>query len=135
MQELPPDLPPPPSSWDPQPMGRREAGYLAGSPWTSGRFFAVLGAWLGGGFVGAFFALGLGYDPAEDPAGLAITVISQALAGMAVIVAVSRGSGSGSLARDIGLRFRGRDTVGILWGIGLQIAVAMLLSPLVRIFV
>lgn len=136
MRELPPDLPPPPpspGSWDPERVRDRDAGYLPGSPWNSGRFWGLFGAWLVGGFVGAFLAIALGFDPAEDAVGLAVTVVSQTVAALAVVVAVSSGSGRGDLARDIGLRFRGRDAVGILWGVGLQIAVAVLLSPLVRL--
>lgn len=128
----PSNLPPPPSDWDP---ARAEAARRVAvrTPWTGGRFAGVFAAWIGGGVIGIFAAAALGLDPAEDPAGLAVTVMTQGVAALAVVVSVSRNSGTGSLSKDLGLRFHARDAVAVLWGMGLQVAVALLLSPLVRL--
>lgn len=132
MADLPPDLPPPPPPLPPPPsdafVRSRRSPYLPGSRWTGRRFFGLLAAWLAGGIVGGMVAYGLGYDPAVEPIGLAITVVSQAGAAFAVVLA-----GSSDLGRDIGLRFHVRDSVGILWGLGLQVGAALLVSPLVRL--
>ena len=112
--------------------GRKDSTYLPGSPWTGRRFFAVLGAWLAGGVVGGFITLIADIDPTDDPTGLVIVVLAQAVAALVVVLAISQGSGTGSLRRDLGLVFRRGETIGILWGIGLQIGVALALSPLLR---
>ena len=83
--------------------------------------------------VGGLLALAVGFDPAQEPIGLAITIVGQTVAALWVVVAVSRGSGSGDLGSDVGLELKGKDAVGILWGIGLQVAVAVVLSPLVQL--
>lgn len=132
MPDVPLDLPPPPSP-PPPPDPGVGPGYLAVAPWDVGRIIGLLAAWLAGGLVGGVLALAIGFDPAEEPIGLAITILGQTAAAFWVVTAVSRGSGSGKLRRDVGLELRGKDAVGILGGIGLQVVVAVLLSPLVRL--
>lgn len=131
MQDPPADLPPPP----PPPPSERDPGadYLKTSPWTGLRFVGVLAAWLAGGLVGGIVAVAVGRDPSQDALGLAITVVAQAAAAAWVILRISRASGTGSLRRDVGLEFEGRDVVGILWGVGLQVGAALLISPLVQL--
>jgi membrane protease YdiL (CAAX protease family) len=92
----------------------------------------LLGAWLGGGLVGSFIAIGIGLDPTEEPVGLAITILSQTGAALWLVVWVSRRVGEGDLRRDVGLELRAADAKWILAGLALQIAVALVLSPLVR---
>lgn len=130
MQNVPPDPPAPPLP--PPPGTGPTVGYLESSPWTSGRVFWLLAAWLLGGAVGGLIAFALGFDPTEEPVGLAITVLSQSAAAIWVVKIVSRRHGAGDLRRDVGLTVRARDAVGIGWGIGLQLAVAVLVTPLVQ---
>ena len=132
MQDLPPDLPsapPPPPSHD----SGSGSGYLAAAPWTAGRIVGLLAAWFGGGILSGLIALAIGLDPTKEPIGLAITIVGQTVAALWVVIAVSRASGFGDLRRDVGLELRVRDAVGIVFGLGLQVGVALLLSPLVRL--
>lgn len=131
MQDPPANLPPPP----PPPPSEPDAGsnYLQTSPWTGIRFVGVLAAWLAGGLVGGVVALAVGLDPSQEALGLAFTVVAQAAAASWVILRISRASGSRSLRRDVGLEIEGRDVVGVLWGVGLQVGAALLISPLVRL--
>ena len=92
----------------------------------------MLAAWLVGGVVAGILAIGMGYNPADHPGGLAITLLGQSAAALAMVWSISRNWGSGSLRTDLGLEFRARDTVGIVLGLGLQVAAALLVSPLVR---
>jgi membrane protease YdiL (CAAX protease family) len=93
----------------------------------------LVAAWFAGGFAGGVVAYVLGLDPAREAAGLAVSLIGQTAGAWWVVVAVSRGAGSGSLRRDVGLEIRAGNAKGLLWGVGLQVAVALTLSPLVRL--
>jgi len=96
--------------------------------------FAVLGAWLLGGLIGGAATAVLDLGPLRDPLGLAITVMGQSGAALAMVWRISMKSGNGSLRQDVGLALRGRDTIGILMGVGLQFAVALLMAPFIEIF-
>jgi membrane protease YdiL (CAAX protease family) len=124
-------LPPPPPGYPPPEPPASTDGYLAGSPWTGGRFAAVLAAWFAGGIIGIPLAIALGFDPAEEAGGLAIVVLSQALGAFWVVRALSRKVGSGRLETDVGLKLNARDWKAILWGFGLQIVVAVLMAPVI----
>jgi membrane protease YdiL (CAAX protease family) len=107
------------------------APYLAGTGWT---FPDVLLALLGG-IAGAIVAV-LALGPVSGEIGvreLAATLGAQAVATMTVVAALGGRRGSGVWWRDLGLRFRPVDLWGLLGGVGLQIGVALLVAPLLRI--
>lgn len=103
--------------------------------WTGRRFAAVLGAWFLGGVVGAIVTIALGIDAAGDPVGLAVAVLGQAAGAFIVIYLVSRDSGSGSLRRDVGFVVRPRDLLWLLGGFVLQFAAALVVYPIIQLFV
>lgn len=114
------------------PAGTNLSGYLAKTPWTAGLVFVVLISWLAGAIIGGYIATRLGFHPIDTAGGLALTVVAQALAVLWAVAGISRNAGSGSLRRDVGLEVSGRDWKGLLWGLGLQVAVAILVTPLAQ---
>jgi membrane protease YdiL (CAAX protease family) len=98
--------------------------------WTGLRALAVFAAWIGGGIVGGVVLAAAGVDVDASGTGTAVVIAAQAVGAFAAVVAFSRRAGNGDLGQDVGLGLRPRELWGILGGMGLQIAVALLLSPI-----
>jgi membrane protease YdiL (CAAX protease family) len=106
--------------------------YLPGSVWT---FWDASGLFVGG-LVGSLVAISLaiavngGEELGQVPL-LLVSSLGQGLVTMGLLAYMSRSRGTGSWDVDFGFRFRSRDLVGLLYGLGLQIAVTvMVLVPL-----
>jgi membrane protease YdiL (CAAX protease family) len=97
------------------------------------RYWDVLVVFFSGVFVSVFVAAGVvasGIDPL-DPVPFSLVFGAQAGASFAMAWYLSRTRGSGSLAADTGLVVRGSDWWGVLAGMGLQIAIALVTAPLI----
>jgi len=131
-----PDLPdlsrlPPPASLAPQ---QSSGTYLPESNWSYGYTALVL---VLGIIVGPFLALigaGIagGTSAMEDISALALLSV-QGVASLGAVAAVSWFKGSRSWRRDFGFKIEARHVWGIAAGMVLQIAVALLTLPIVRL--
>ncbi len=54
------------------------------------------------------------------------------MAALWAVAGISKKAGTRSLRRDVGLEVNGRDWKGLLWGLGLQVAVAILVTPVAQ---
>jgi len=111
----------------------KETGpYLPGAVWT----FGDAGALFFGGLVGSLLAIavGIGVNGGDELAAVPLLVVSslgQASVTIGLLVYMSRSRGAGSWDLDFGFRFERSDFVGILYGMGLQLAVILVvLFPL-----
>jgi len=99
-----------------------------------------LGWWTVAAFFGGIFGatvvsvvvLAVGADGFE-PIPFALVFVGQAGASFFLVFIFSRRFGSGSLSADVGLVARGSDWWALLAGMGLQIAVAIVTFPLLRL--
>ncbi|MDJ0954193.1 MAG: type II CAAX endopeptidase family protein [Acidimicrobiia bacterium] len=103
--------------------------YLPGAVWTYTDFFAVFV----GGLLGSVFALTIGValnggNELEGVTLLAVSSAGQAITQVAMLGYMSRTRGTSSWDIDFGFRFQPSDWLGLLYGIGLQIAVIVLIQ-------
>lgn len=111
----------------------KESGpYLPGSVWT----FSDAAILFFGGIVGSLLAISIavaasGGEELETIPLLVASSFGQAAVALALLFYMSRSRGTGSWDLDFGWRFELRDLRGLLFGMGLQVAVTLLvLLPL-----
>ena len=97
--------------------------------WTGLRALMVFAVWLFGGFIGGAILAITGIGGSGTATGTAIVVLSQTVAVIVAVVALSRTYGTGHLDTDVGLFLRAREWWGLAGGIGLQVAIAIVLNP------
>lgn len=111
---------------------RESEPYLPASVWT---FWDATGLFAGG-LVGSLVAIALaiaadGGNELEQVPLLLVSSLGQGVVTLGLLAYMSRSRGTGSWGLDFGLRFEIRDLWGLLYGVGLQIAVTvMVLIPL-----
>lgn len=98
--------------------------------WTGLRALVVFGAWLMGGLVGGALIAVAGFDAAGSASALTFVIATQTAAAIAAIVGFSQSAGTKDLGVDLGFSLRAKEVWGIFGGMGLQIAVGLLLVPL-----
>ena len=117
------------------PADRRRAARHPGVTWGLGDFFAVYLV----GFVAAYILASVGYGISGDEPGHAgaltegLAILGQFGGWVVALVVVSRRKGRGSLRSDFGLVVHARDLWLVLAGIGLEIALALMLFPISRL--
>ncbi len=105
-------------------------GYLPVARW---RYWDVIVVFFTGLIVSVFVAAGFvaaNVDPLS-PLPFAGIFGAQAVSSFAMVWFLSTRKGSGSLSADVGLIVRSSDWWGIFAGMGLQIAIALLIAPFV----
>lgn len=113
------------SSAPPQP----PPGYLPTARWRIWDVVLAVAAGLIAALVVSVAVLAAGAD-VRDPIPFTIVFVAQFGGSMAVVVALAKRRGSGSLAADVGLHLRLRDWWGVPAGMALGIAVALVMTPL-----
>lgn len=106
------------------------AGYLPVADW---RYWDVIVAFFSGAVLSVMVAaiiVGSGTDPLA-PIPFSMIFGAQALGSFGTVWWLSRTSGSGSLAADVGLVVNASDWWGVFAGMGLQMAVALITAPIV----
>jgi len=103
--------------------------YLPAAVWTFPDVIALFFA----GLVGSIIALAIGQfaNGGDELSGvplLAASSLGQAAAQLGMLAYMSRMRGTASWDLDFGLRFRPSDWLGLLYGMGLQIAVILLVQ-------
>lgn len=109
-----------------------KAPFLPAAEWTVGDVILALLA----GIVGAVVAgvlIGAGGSHSVDTGDIAVTIAAQALATIAFVAWRGRSRGTGVWWRDVGIRIQPRYFWGIFSGVALQIAVALIVGPLIRL--
>jgi membrane protease YdiL (CAAX protease family) len=108
--------------------------YLPASVWTYGDAVALFFGGLLGSFVAIAVAFAFNGEDVPVTTQLVVSSLGQAAAVVALLFYMSRNRGTGSWELDYGLRFERRDWIGLMAGIGLQIAVILVvLLPLATI--
>ena len=113
------------------------APYLPAAQWSYADTVVALGAgYLAAIVVGTFYLVATGKSSADQlgVVELSITLIAQSAGHLGVAAWLSQNRGTGSWAEDFGLRIRSRDVWGLAVGVLLQLAVAVLISPIVELF-
>ncbi len=87
-----------------------------------------------GGIIGSVVGLALAeaFDP-SDFVRIAVGLVTQAVASLGIAAYLSVRRGSGDWERDFGLRVHPRDAAWLAAGLGLQLAVALVVAPLVEL--
>lgn len=100
--------------------------------WGHGAFWLAWFVSLVAGVIGGLIAaVAMGLDLASnDPAILVASLVAQAAGAVGAVAAISAIRGQGSLRADFGFELRGRDAPWLLVGAGLQLGVAIALTPL-----
>jgi membrane protease YdiL (CAAX protease family) len=117
------------------PAGRRRSARHPGVSWGLGDFFAVYF----GGIFAAYVLAGIGYGisgDTTDHAGaltIGLAVLGQFGGWIVGLVVVSRRKGRGSLRADFGLVVRLRDAWFLVAGIVLELALVVMVLPLVHL--
>lgn len=106
------------------------AEYLPVANWRVRDVVYVFLAGLAGSAAVTVVVIALGLDPLA-PVPFSLIFVGQFAGSFAVVMALSRIRGSGSLAADVGLVLRGSDWWGVPAGMALQIAIALVTSPLI----
>ena len=106
-----------------------EARYLPAAVWT---FWDAAGLFLAG-LVGSVAAISLGvaFNGGEELSQIPLLLassIGQAVVTLGLLAYISRSRGTGSWDLDFGLRFERSDWRGLLYGVGLQLAVTLLVT-------
>ena len=106
--------------------------YLETTEWTVWEAVLVIAAGIIGSVVAAAFLIGAG---ADETTALTLGVIfaGQATGNLLMMWLLSLRRGSGSFKRDFGLTVHLADSWAVFAGMGLQIGVALLLAPFVRL--
>ncbi|MCP3975548.1 MAG: CPBP family intramembrane metalloprotease [bacterium] len=123
----------PPPSW-PGPAG--DVGvYLPFSNWSYGQTVLALlvGILVGPFAVASILTIVDGPDAIED-ASTFLLLAAQAVSSLGIVFYLSRFRGSGSWPNDYGFSLKAKFAWGIAFGMGLQIAVALLTYPLIQWF-
>jgi membrane protease YdiL (CAAX protease family) len=114
------------------PADRRRSARHPGVRWGLGDFFWVYLT----GFVAAFVGASIGYGISGDKAGhagaltIGLALVGQFGGWVVGLVWVSRRKGRGSLRADFGLVVHARDLWAVPAGIGLEIALALMVFPI-----
>lgn len=109
--------------------------YLPAAVWTYPDGIAIFF----GGLLGSVFALSIaiainGGEQLSDVGVLGVSSAGSAAITLGILAYLSRRRGSGSWDLDFGLRFKTRDAWGLLYGMGLQIAVVLVVQlPLLKL--
>ena len=106
--------------------------YLQETEWSLPDTLLVIGA----GLIGSVLTLGLFVVSGGDQGsalGLGVVFIGQVAGSLLVMWLLSARKGTGSFRRDFGLTVRLSDWWAVFAGMGLQIGVALLLYPLIRL--
>lgn len=106
------------------------AGYLPVAKW---RYWDVIVVFFSGTIASVFVAAAVvaaGGDPL-NPMPFSLIFGAQAVASFMMAWFLSRSRGSGSLAADTGLIVKGSDWWGVLAGMALQIAIAIMTAPII----
>lgn len=130
-----PVTPPPPEWPPPTAEAAHRESYLPASRWSYGHIVTALAV---GVIIGPFLAvLGIaivqGSEALDDPPTIFLLTV-QAVSSIAVLFVLSRYRATGSWRADYGFVVEPRYTWGIAAGMVLQVAVALLTLPLVRLF-
>jgi membrane protease YdiL (CAAX protease family) len=106
-----------------------------GVTWGIGDFFIVYFGGIVAGLVLATIGFAISGDKSTDPGALTngLSFLGQFGGWVALMVMVSRRKGQGSLAADFGLTVHRRDAWVIAAGVGLEIALTILILPLVNL--
>jgi hypothetical protein len=101
--------------------------------WGLGDFVWIYFAGVVAGVLLASIGYGISGDPSGDPGALttAFALFGQFGGWVAGLVWVSRRKGRGSLRADFGLALRVRDAWFVVAGVGIEIALGLLILPLV----
>lgn len=113
------------------------APYLPAAQWSYTDTVVALGAgYLAAILVGTLYLVATGKSSADElgVVELSITLSAQSAGHLGVAGWLSRNRGTGSWAEDFGLRVRPKDVWGLAVGVFLQLAVALLMSPIVELF-
>jgi membrane protease YdiL (CAAX protease family) len=113
------------------------APYLPAAQWSYTDTVVALGAgYLAAIVVGTLYLVATGKSAADElgVAELSITLIAQSAGHLGVAGWLSQHRGTGNWAEDFGLRIRSRDMWGIAVGVFLQLAVALVIGPIVELF-
>jgi membrane protease YdiL (CAAX protease family) len=117
------------------PADRRRSARHPGVTWGLGDFFSV---YLGG-LVAGYVLASIGYGISGDEVGhagaltIGLALLGQFGGWVVGLVIVSRRKGRGSLRADFGLVAHARDLWFILVGIGLEIALAVMVFPIANL--
>lgn len=109
--------------------------YLPAAVWTYPDAMALFF----GGLLGSVFALSIGIaanggEELSNVMLLAVSSVGSAAVTFGLLGYLSRRRGTGSWDLDFGLRFEPRDALGLLYGMGLQIAVIVVVQfPLIEL--
>lgn len=111
------------------------------SMWTGGKVLLLIGVWIFAGFPPAIVALSIQVAQGGDPANLDVTpmllfgtLLTQLVATVLAAWFLARRAGM-SLPDGLGLRLRFGDLAGLVWGVVLQIAVALVVTaPVITLF-
>lgn len=101
--------------------------------WTGSRVAVLFLAWLLASVPGAAIVFVAGLDPAADVVGFVVVLVVQAIITIGIAAVLARRDDE-TLAQSIGLRFSLADSAGLVWGVLLQIVVALITAPLVNLF-
>ena len=114
------------------PANRRRPARHPGVSWGLGDFFAVYFGGLVAGFVLASIGYGISGDQPDHAGALTIglALLGQFGGWIVGLVLVSRRKGRGSLSADFGLAVHLRDAWFLAVGVGLEIALALMVLPL-----
>ncbi|HEX9643145.1 MAG TPA: CPBP family intramembrane glutamic endopeptidase [Acidimicrobiia bacterium] len=107
-------------------------GYLADAPWTGRRTLVVFLAWIGGSAVGLAIVSAMGGSTMPPATEVAVIIACQSAGALLAVTLLSQSAGTGRLGADVGLMVRGRDLVGLAIGVGLEIAISLLLVGLIE---
>ena len=108
------------------------SGYLATTEWSLPQFILVFATGIVAAVAATAAALVIwGQDLSVSVFAFVFGV--QGGASFLAMVVLSRTRGTGSLARDFGLRLRLGDFWAVFAGMGLQIAVALMMAPLIQL--
>lgn len=106
-----------------------EQRYLPAAVWT---FWDATGLFIAGLFGSiAAISLGIAVNGGEELAQIPLLLASssgQAIVTLGLLAYMSRSRGTGSWDLDFGLRFERSDWRGLLYGVGLQLAVTLLVT-------
>ena len=134
-------MPPMPPPMPQVPGGPEQREPTRPTIWTGGKVAVLIGVWVIAGLPPAVIALSIQVAQGGDPNGLDVTplllfatLLTQMLATVLAAWFLARRAGS-SLAASLGLQLRGGDLVGLVWGVLLQLAVALLITaPVITLF-
>ncbi len=114
------------------PGGSVKAPFLPASEWTVGDVVLALLAGIVGAVIGGI-VIRAGASGTIETGDISVTIAAQAFATLAFVAWIGRNRGTGVWWRDVGVQIRPRYLWGIFTGVALQVAVALIVGPLVRL--